>query len=179
MTNEPFKKSLSKSIDGGTKYSNYNKHILEAGNNTATINNKKNKGWFHFSWDYLLLLIKERDSLISDYRTLGIGKRDSSEAKLQLKVAQLAVDDAIALENQRGLLTKQKKCTQYASIRRKHGRVFVFSLEETQATMPHPLSCSCDYSTGNWKQLMQKMPPYLDHTSTGSLTFIDQLIDQC
>ena len=43
-------------------------------------------------------MIKERDALLSDYRTLGIGKGDSSEAKLQLKVAQVAVDDSIALE---------------------------------------------------------------------------------
>ena len=44
LTNEIFNNILSKSIDGGTKYSNYDKHILEAGTNTATINNQKNKG---------------------------------------------------------------------------------------------------------------------------------------
>ena len=44
MNNEIFKNILSKSIDGGTTYSNYNKHILEAGTNIATISNQKNKG---------------------------------------------------------------------------------------------------------------------------------------
>ena len=72
------KKSLSKSIDGGTKYSNYNKHILEAGTNTATISNHKNKGWFHFIRDSLIPLIEERDAILSDYQTLGIGKGFSS-----------------------------------------------------------------------------------------------------
>ena len=42
-------------------------------------------------------MIKKRDALLSYYQTLGIGKVYSSEAKLQLKVAQGAVDDAIAL----------------------------------------------------------------------------------
>ena len=42
-------------------------------------------------------MIEERDALLSDHQTLGIGKRDSSEAKQQLKVAQLAVDGDIAL----------------------------------------------------------------------------------
>ena len=73
-------------------------HMLEAGNNTATISNQKNKGWFHFSRNCLLPLIEERDTLISDSLTLRIGKGDSSDAKLRLKVAELSVDDAIALE---------------------------------------------------------------------------------
>ena len=81
LTNELFSNSLSKSIDGGTTYSDYNKHILESGTNTATIINQKNKGWFHFSQDSLLPLIEERDALLSDYRTLGVGKVDSSETK--------------------------------------------------------------------------------------------------
>ena len=42
-------------------------------------------------------MIEERDALISDYQTLGIGKGNSSEAKQRLKVAQLAVEDTIAL----------------------------------------------------------------------------------
>ena len=58
LTNELFKNSLSKSIAGGTTYSNYNKHILESGNNIATISNQKNKGWFHFSHDSHLPLIE-------------------------------------------------------------------------------------------------------------------------
>ena len=37
------------------------------------------------------------EALLSDYRTLGRGKGDSSETKLRLNVAQLEVDDAIAL----------------------------------------------------------------------------------
>ena len=82
MTNELFNNSLSKSIDGGTTYSNYNKHILESGTNTATIINQKNKGWFHFIRNSLLRLIKEKDALLSDYRTLGIGKIYSSETKI-------------------------------------------------------------------------------------------------
>ena len=57
LTNELFNNSLSKSIDGGTTYSDYNKHILESGTNTATISNQKNKGWFHFIRDSLLTLI--------------------------------------------------------------------------------------------------------------------------
>ena len=97
LTNGLFNNILSKSIDGGTTYSDYNKHILEAGTNTATISNQKNKGWFHFSRNSLLPFIEERYALLSDYRTLGIGKGDSKETKIQLKFAQLAVDDAIAL----------------------------------------------------------------------------------
>ena len=97
LTNEIFNNSLSKSIDEGTKYSNYNKHSLEAGRNTTTISNQKNNGWFHFSRDSLLPLIEERDAMLSDYRTLGIGKVYSLEAKQRLKFAQLAVDDAIVL----------------------------------------------------------------------------------
>ena len=66
LTNELFKNSLYKSIAGSTKYSNYNKHILEAVTNNATINNQKKKGWFHFSHNSLLPLIKERGKLLSD-----------------------------------------------------------------------------------------------------------------
>ena len=51
FTNELFKNSLSKSIDGGTIYYGYNKHILEAGANTTTIRNHNNKVWFHFIRD--------------------------------------------------------------------------------------------------------------------------------
>ena len=48
MTNDLFNNSISMSIAGRSIYSNYNKHILEAGTNTVTINNQKKKGWFHF-----------------------------------------------------------------------------------------------------------------------------------
>ena len=57
LTNKLFNNSLSKSIDGSTTYSKYNKHILEAGTNNAKINNQNKKGWFHFSRDSLLPLI--------------------------------------------------------------------------------------------------------------------------
>ena len=97
LTNEIFNNSLSRYIHGGTTYYDYNNHILEAGTNTAIISNHRNKGWFHFSRNSLLPLIKERDALIFDYRTLGIGKGDFSEKKIRLKIAQLAVDDAISL----------------------------------------------------------------------------------
>ena len=89
LTNNIFNNSLSKSIDGITAYSNYNKHILESGTNTATISNQKNKDWFHFSRDSLLTLIEERDALLYDYQTLGIGKGYSYEKKIRLKIAQL------------------------------------------------------------------------------------------
>ena len=95
MTNELFNNSFSKSIYGFTTKSNYNKHVLQAVTNTATIGHRKNKGWLHFRRDSLLPLIDERKTLIYDYRTLGIGKGDL--VKLQLKVAQPAVDDAISL----------------------------------------------------------------------------------
>ena len=42
-------------------------------------------------------MIKERDALLSDCQTLGIVKGYSSEAKLKLRVSQLAVDDAIEI----------------------------------------------------------------------------------
>ena len=74
LTNEIFYNSLSKSIAGGTTHSNYNKRILEAGTNTVTINNNKNKVLFHFSRNSLFILIEERGALLFDYRTLGIGK---------------------------------------------------------------------------------------------------------
>ena len=48
-TNNIFNNSLYMSIYGSTKYSKYNKYILEAGTTTATINNQKNKVWLHFS----------------------------------------------------------------------------------------------------------------------------------
>ena len=51
QTDKIFKNSLSKSIDGTTTYSNYNKHILEVGTNTAAISNHMSKGWFHFRRD--------------------------------------------------------------------------------------------------------------------------------
>ena len=70
LTNELFNNRLSKSIAGGTTYSKYNKHTLEAGTNTKKINNKKNKGWLHFRRDSLLTLIKERDALLYDYLNL-------------------------------------------------------------------------------------------------------------
>ena len=167
MTHDLFKNSLSKSIAGGTTYSNYNKHILEAGTNTAIIGNQKNKGWSHFIRDSLLPLIEERNKLLYDYQTLGIGKGDSSEAKLRLNVAQLAVDDAIALEKAAWSAHQAEKYTQCASIIRKRGRVFVLSLEETQATTSLPPSCVCDYPTGNWQRLMQKISLYLAHTFKG------------
>ena len=66
MTNDIFNNSLSTSISDSTTYSKYNYHILEAGTNTATINNQKNKGWFRFIRNSLLPLIEERDALISD-----------------------------------------------------------------------------------------------------------------
>ena len=43
LTNELFNNILYKSIAGGTTYSNYKNHILEAGTNTATIINQKTK----------------------------------------------------------------------------------------------------------------------------------------
>ena len=43
LTNEISENSLSKSISGGTTYSNYNNHILEAGTNNATTKNQKTK----------------------------------------------------------------------------------------------------------------------------------------
>ena len=58
MTNDLFNNSLYKSISVSTTYSNYNKHILESGTNTATINNHNNKGWFHFRRNSFLPLIK-------------------------------------------------------------------------------------------------------------------------
>ena len=58
LTNEIFNNCLFKSIAGGTTYSKYNKHILEAGTNTATIRDNKNKVWFQFSRDSLLPLIE-------------------------------------------------------------------------------------------------------------------------
>ena len=58
LTNEIFNNRLSKSISGFTIYSNYNKHILEAGTNNETISNQINKVWFRFSCDSLLILIK-------------------------------------------------------------------------------------------------------------------------
>ena len=70
LTNDIFNNRLSKYISGGTTYSKYNNHTLEAGTNTKNINNKKNKGWLHFRRNSLLTLIKERDALLSDYRTL-------------------------------------------------------------------------------------------------------------
>ena len=80
-----------------TTYSNYNKHISEASTNTETIRNHKNKGWFHFIRNYLLTLIKSMDALLSDYRTLVIGNRDSPDAKLRPSVSQLVLYDAITL----------------------------------------------------------------------------------
>ena len=77
-TDDLFNHSLSMSKAGSTTYSNYNKHILESSANNATINNQKIKGWFQFSCDSLLPLIKERDALISNYQTLGIGNGDLS-----------------------------------------------------------------------------------------------------
>ena len=65
--------------------------------NTATINNQNNKVWFYFIHDSLLTLIKLRDAILSGYSNLGIRKGDSSEAKLQLIVLLLVVNDAIAL----------------------------------------------------------------------------------
>ena len=58
LNNKLFNNILSKSIAGVTTYFNYSKHILEAGTNTATIINHKNKGWFHFIRNSLLPLIK-------------------------------------------------------------------------------------------------------------------------
>ena len=96
LKNELFNNSLYKSISGRTKYSNYNRHILEDDNKTATINIQKNKGWFHFRCNSLLPLIKERDALLSDYRTLYIVKGDLSEAKLWPRFLQISVYDVIA-----------------------------------------------------------------------------------
>ena len=42
-------------------------------------------------------MIEERDALLSDYKALGIGNGDSSDTKIILKIAQLAVDNTIAL----------------------------------------------------------------------------------
>ena len=63
LTNDKFNNRLFKSIAGGTTYLKYNNNILEAGTNTATTRNQKNKGWFYFSRDSLLPLIKESDTV--------------------------------------------------------------------------------------------------------------------
>ena len=42
-------------------------------------------------------MIKEKDALLSDYRTLGIGKVDYSETKTRLKMAQISVGYTIIL----------------------------------------------------------------------------------
>ena len=77
-TTTEFNHIISMFIAGSTTYSNYNNHNLEAGTNIAIFNNQRNKLCFHFSRNSLLPLIESRDSLLSDYQTLGIGKRDSS-----------------------------------------------------------------------------------------------------
>ena len=91
------------------------------------------------------------DALLSDYQTLGIGKGCSSEANLRLKVAQLAVDDAIALAKSVWSDHQAEKYTQFSSILRKLGRVFMLSLEETQATMHRQMPCDAttQQGTGN------------------------------
>ena len=49
LNNEVFNNRSSKSIAGGTTYSDYIKHILKASTNIATIRNQNNKGWLNFS----------------------------------------------------------------------------------------------------------------------------------
>ena len=60
INNYIFNNSLYISISGSTTYSNYNKHILEVGTNTTTVNNQKNKGWLQFRRNYLLPLIENK-----------------------------------------------------------------------------------------------------------------------
>ena len=167
------------SIAGRTKYSNYNKHILESGTNTSTINNQRNKVWFHFIRESLLPLIKARDALISYFLTIGIGKGYSSEVKLQLSFLQLSVYDAIAVAKEAWSDHQAEKYTPWDSNPRKRGRLFVLYLEETWVATPRSPLCGCAYTMGNWRWLMQKIPPYLAHTFTGYLTIIYPLVGLC
>ena len=73
-TNELFDNILFMYVDFITTYSNFNKYILQVDTTAATTNNNKNKGWFHFSREFLPPLINTRDALFSDYWNLGIGK---------------------------------------------------------------------------------------------------------
>ena len=84
-------------MDFSTKYSNYNKHTWQYGATNATINNQKNKYWFHFIWDFLLPLIEARDALLYDNVTLGNPNKNSSDTNLQLSDSQLAVYNSIPL----------------------------------------------------------------------------------
>ena len=156
LTNEIFNNSLSKSIAGSTTYSKYNNHIIKSGINTTTFNNQKNKGWFHFRRESLFPLIKERYELLSDYRTLGIGKGDSSEAKLRLRVLQLAVHNAISLAKSAWSDHQSEKYTPCVSTIRKCGRVSVLSLEETWVITPRPPLCRCNYPTGTGNDWCRK-----------------------
>ena len=62
------------SIDGITTYSDFNKYILQSSATTATINNQNKKCCSHFSRDLILTLIRTRDTVISDYWIVSIGK---------------------------------------------------------------------------------------------------------
>ena len=73
-TNEIFNNSLSISVEVSTTYSNFNNYILKIFAPTKATNNKKKKGWLHFSHDYLLPLFEIIDVLLYDYQNLGIGR---------------------------------------------------------------------------------------------------------
>ena len=96
-SNELFNDNFSKSVNDDPNDSEFNTSTLEAGVDTATKNEQKNKGWFNFSPDSLLLLIDTRDALLSDYQTLGIGKVYYSLTNQLLNLSQLALNYAITL----------------------------------------------------------------------------------
>ena len=74
-------------------------------------------------------MIEEIDVLLSDYQNLGIGKGDSSETKIQLKIAKIAVDDTIEISKAPWSSHQSEKYTQCASTLTKCGRVYMYYLE--------------------------------------------------
>ena len=58
---------------------------------------RENKVWFHHSWDIIPPLIEIKDGILTQYRTLGIGKEDTPFNKQLLSNKQQEVNDSIAL----------------------------------------------------------------------------------
>ena len=87
-----FNATLFSLLPTDPSYTEYNRCILNAGTTAAVTKNRKNKGWFEFIQDSLLPLTERRDKLLTQYRSLIIGKGDTSATKFRLTLAQHHVD---------------------------------------------------------------------------------------
>ena len=104
-------------------YTTFNANILKSGLETATRKKTENRGWFHHSEQTLLSTISHRDYLLHHLRTCD---HDDTLLKIQLRLAQDAVTNNIALAKAAWSLHQAKKNMKCDSTPNRRGKALKY-----------------------------------------------------